>query len=150
MSLYNMIHGENPFAPLLLAILGLTRDQVPRYRDCFWDGEHVVVYTRTGGGNRPDYVDGNAMMANQPGYIRDADDDFDNTYASFLYNMPPGFEWFKDWAKAATPPKERWETFFQKMATNPSDPQVMRVNEQMKPLFDKIRDAMTEPEQEKK
>lgn len=52
MSLYNMIHGMNPMSDLLLAALGLTRDKVGRFRDCYWNGEHICVYTRNGGGNR--------------------------------------------------------------------------------------------------
>lgn len=52
MSMYNMIHGVNPMSGILLASLGLSREQVGRFRDCYWNGEHICVYTRNGGGNR--------------------------------------------------------------------------------------------------
>jgi hypothetical protein len=50
--MYNMLFGSNKAAPVLLAVLGITADRVPRYRDCFIDGENIVIHTRTGGGNR--------------------------------------------------------------------------------------------------
>ena len=52
MSLYNMLFGVNSAAPVLLATLGLTESDVPRFRDCHLNGEQIVIYTRTGGGNR--------------------------------------------------------------------------------------------------
>jgi hypothetical protein len=55
--LYNMLFGSNPAWPAILATLGLTPNDVGRYRDCYVekrdDGAyHVVVHTRNGGGNR--------------------------------------------------------------------------------------------------
>lgn len=47
MSLYNMIHGVNPAAPVLLSILGINSSNIPRFRDCYWTGEHIAIYTRT-------------------------------------------------------------------------------------------------------
>ncbi len=56
MSFYNMVFGETPMADVLLAILGLDRSKVGRFRDAWveTDGDDVViaVYTRNGGGNR--------------------------------------------------------------------------------------------------
>lgn len=49
MSFYNMLFGVNSAAPVLLATLGLTLNDVPRFRDCYIDGEHIVIHTRTGG-----------------------------------------------------------------------------------------------------
>lgn len=53
MSLYNMLFGQSANADALLAVLGLTRGSVGRYRDCYLteDGR-IAVYTRNGGGNR--------------------------------------------------------------------------------------------------
>ena len=39
MSLYNMLFGVNRAAPVLLATLGLTESDVPRFRDCRLNGE---------------------------------------------------------------------------------------------------------------
>jgi len=52
MSFYNLIFGENPASDVLLATLGLSRDDVGRFRDCFVSDGKIVVYTRNGGGNR--------------------------------------------------------------------------------------------------
>lgn len=72
MSMYGLLHGENSDADLLLAALGLTRNDVGRYRDA-WVSEkgEIAVYTRNGGGNRqcwhedsPEY--GSAECENEP------------------------------------------------------------------------------------
>jgi hypothetical protein len=53
MSLYNIVQGMNPAADLILATLGLTRNEVGRFRDAFvTDNDEIAVYTRNGGGNR--------------------------------------------------------------------------------------------------
>jgi hypothetical protein len=52
MSLYNMLFGMNRAAPALLAALGLDSEAVGRFRDAYIDGEHIVIHTRNGGGNR--------------------------------------------------------------------------------------------------
>ena len=53
MSLYNAIFGVNPYTGGLLAILGIEASAVPRFRDCYVDGEgRIVIYARTGGANR--------------------------------------------------------------------------------------------------
>jgi hypothetical protein len=55
-SMYNMIFGQNPAAGALLAIVGLTKTDVGRFRDVYVvkeDGETLIaIYTRNGGGNR--------------------------------------------------------------------------------------------------
>ena len=50
MSLYNMLFGVDERAPALLACLGLTFSDIPRFRDCYLRDNCIVVYTRTGGG----------------------------------------------------------------------------------------------------
>lgn len=114
MSLYNALFGKNKYGNALLAILGLTESDVPRFRDCYLDEKgRIVIYTRTGGGNRkahdseelcresyPEYFDGgeddpsgpwNSDLRAVPGFLFDKDDDFDCTYASFYFNPPEGF-----------------------------------------------------------
>jgi hypothetical protein len=109
MSLYNMLFGVNSAATVLLATLGLTLNDVPRFRDCYIDGEHIVIHTRTGGGNRdyygseedcranyPEYFDGkedpagpwNSTLTENAYYLYDEDDDFDSTYANFHFKFP--------------------------------------------------------------
>lgn len=119
MSLYNLLHGMNPLADLYLAMLGLTRNDVPRFRDVYLyerkngEGYGIAVHTRTGGGNRdmyeheeaarsnyPEYFDGsdteprgpwNADLRRSAHFLYDEDDDFDCTYATFFYAVPPAF-----------------------------------------------------------
>ena len=45
------MYGNNPIENVILATLGFSRKDVPRYRDCTVAGGEIVVYTRMGGGN---------------------------------------------------------------------------------------------------
>lgn len=108
MSLYNLLFGQNETAPALLALLNQVANlDPPRYRDCYFDGEYIVVHTRTGGGNREDYELENAAMTEHPWYVDDADDDFDCTYADFRFRPPP--EIAATLSKAEVTPAERWQ-----------------------------------------
>ena len=91
MSLYNALFGKNPRSKMLLATLGLTEGDVPRFRDCYLDGEHICIHTRTGGGNREDYEAENASLQAHRQYVEDADDDFDCTYATFRFSFPDAY-----------------------------------------------------------
>ena len=112
MSMFNLMFGGQAATErgqVLLAVLGFTSfDGVGRYRDSWVekgpDGEPIVaVYTRNGGGNRECWCDRDdpelhavpctALMATEvlpahPLYLRDADDDFDATYATFYFRAP--------------------------------------------------------------
>lgn len=99
MSLYNMIFGVNPLAGVVLKALNLEQDNIPRLRDAYYDCDDdvLVVFTRTGGGNREYYetcieedYDGptNLDLQNHSHYLRDEDDDFDSTYAYFYFSVP--------------------------------------------------------------
>lgn len=113
MSMYNMMFGTNSRSDVLLACLGISEKDVPRFRDCFLDGDNIVVHTRTGGGNRdyyeseeecranyPEYFDGeddpscpwNDDLRSLPTYLYDEDDDYDYTYANFYFSIPKEFE----------------------------------------------------------
>jgi hypothetical protein len=130
MGLYDIAVGDGHQAErgaVLLSLLG--SPQVARFRDAWVekgdDGEPVIaVYTRTGGGNRecfceeygrahpdPDcYLAANEALAAHPLYLRDADDDFDSTYATFYFRSPPEI---RDILAAAAGPhvdmSERWQ-----------------------------------------
>lgn len=49
--LYNVINGYNPACLLLAPMLTEENPQsfFPRFRDCFLDGERIVIFTRVGG-----------------------------------------------------------------------------------------------------
>ena len=158
MSLYNMIHGFNPLAGVLLKVLDVTPDRIPRFRDCYFNGEHIVIYTRTGGGNR-DYYDSRATTDSEdydgpfnedlralPGYVRDEDDDYDSTYASFYFTVPEQFNYLLDKLKSMAQKEtqsERWEASLEKIKTaSPDDPVIQRLTEAMRPVFEGIQSAL--------
>lgn len=139
MSLYNMLFGVNDYAPVLIAALGMTANDVPRFRHCYIDGEQIVIRTRTGGGNRdyydseescrenyPDYFNGkedpsgpwNSSLTGSKFYIYDEDDDFDSTYANFYFRFPD--EYAEDLKAIAArsethTPSEKWKALFKAM-----------------------------------
>lgn len=95
MSLYNQLFGVNKAFPILLKMCGVEYSEIPRFRDCFVKDGNVVIYTRTGGGNRECYADDgdcsqcyhtlNDALAAKPNYLCDYDDDYDRTYAYFEF-----------------------------------------------------------------
>jgi len=91
MSLYNLLHGFDPNASLILDALGISPSQIERFRDASFtkDGDaHVIdVLCRTGGGNRPDFP--NFALTSHALYLRDVDDDHDSTYAHYYFRVPP-------------------------------------------------------------
>lgn len=92
--MYNMVCGNNPFYEIFLGMLDMSIDDIPRFRDVYIDIEEeaIVVYTRTGGGNRDEYREENNALAQHPNYMKDADDDFDSTYAHFWFGIPEQFK----------------------------------------------------------
>lgn len=93
MSLYNMINGFNPACVLIMPMLGRKQDEYPRFRDCFVDGDKIEIYTRVGGGNR-NCGFGEEKLYSDPNFVRTYDDDFDNTYGTYVFNVPD--KWKKD------------------------------------------------------
>lgn len=154
MSMYNMIHGVNPMAGLLLTALGLEPRQIPRLRDCYWNGEHICIYTRTGGGNREHYdepnddnVEGpwNSSLRAVSGFSHDSDDDFDSTYATFYFTPAPALKEALTHVPAAdATPEQKWQSFFERLHSGADDPQVARVTEAMKPIIEKLTQAIGE------
>ncbi len=97
MSFYNMINKVNPAAFFVLPMLGEKHpDQYPRFRDCFVVENEIHLYTRVGGNNR-NCGFGEKELQQHPNYLRDEDDDFDNTYATYMFSVPD--EWKEDFEK---------------------------------------------------
>ena len=161
MSLYNIVHGTNPIAPLLLHALG--NPNVPRFRDCYLDEDRIVIYTRTGGGNRDTYEIGgdyqeeynpdgpfNDDLRNLPGYQGDEDDDFDSTYASFYFAIP---EDFRDMIKTLREigagceekPADAWRRVLSDLEAKRDTPATVRAVEAMRPILDQIGEALSAP-----
>jgi hypothetical protein len=144
MSLYNLLHGENVYANLLLAMLGMTKADVPRYRDCYWNGQEICIYTRTGGGNREAYEKENAVLCGKAGYLRDEDDDFDCTYATFFFCVPERFaEIVAIHMDVDITPEQRWETTLARLRDgDKNDPQVKRAMKIVTPIVEAIKKSM--------
>src|SRR5262245_14062757 len=124
--LYNMLFGVNPMTGLLLHILDLHARDIPRMRDAWFDGEHIVILTRAGGNNREDYDEQIVKLRSHPGYVTDEDDTFDSTYATFTFVVPDhgGF-----------PPeyiKESLKEMMEQMGLKPPRPLKERFEEAMK------------------
>lgn len=118
MSLYNAIFGANPVGPALVALIGEYRPiDVGRFRDAWVEHEGddllIRVHTRNGGGNREDYDD--PSMQEHPWYVRDADDDFDSTYADYWFRPdlaaldPNVASALVEMAQAPVDMTERWQ-----------------------------------------
>jgi len=111
MSLYNMVHGTNRDAPLVLALLDREPGDFGRFRDAWVErsaegGIRLVVYTRSGGGNRT-HSDEDAepgprcgcsgctmthVVPTHPLYLEDRDDDRDPSYATIYFRVPDDAE----------------------------------------------------------
>lgn len=96
MSLYNMINGFNPACVIIMPMLGRTQDEYPRFRDCFVDDGKIAIYTRVGGNNRGCGF-GEEELYKDPNFVETYDDEFDNTYATYLFNVPK--KWKADFDK---------------------------------------------------
>lgn len=117
MSMYNMLHGQNPMSVLIISMLGI---QPARFRDSWItkDGE-VAIYTRLGGGNRECwcmkgeehscYQENIKKLQGHPNYLYDRDDDFDSTYATFYFSFPEKYmEIFEAMPREGESGDERW------------------------------------------
>lgn len=112
---YNTLFGEHGNTEEFLKILGITLEEIPRFRSCYWNGEYIVIHTRTGGGNREYYQEMNNHLTTIKGYSHDEDMEFDNTYADFYFNPPKET---LDILKNITPeiaPEEQWKILFDQL-----------------------------------
>lgn len=107
--MYNLVMGdghEGERGVMVMRILGI--EYSGRFRDAWIekgdDGPVIAIYTRNGGGNREDYEDVITAMQSNPHYLRDADDEFDPTYATFYFRVP-----------------DEWRDALEPMATEPID-----------------------------
>lgn len=177
MSMYNAIFGVNPLTPILLAALNLNHKAVPRFRDCYLaeDGTQIAVYTRMGGGNRGHWdfwTDDNEnpctagpecpcpgcvaeyKLAAHSQYIRDEDDDFDCTYATYYFDTPPDcIELFREiaFAHEQRDPQAMQAALIKKLESHTpkeleNDPQVQHMAKVLSPVIEKMREVFEESE----
>jgi hypothetical protein len=148
MSMYNLMHGTNPFAALLVRLVGFTSpvEQIPRLRDCYVDADdNIVVFTRTGGGNRADYEEENRRLTLMPGYLRTEDWATDTTYAKWVYQPQ---ERHRDMVRqlgdagARSDPTEKFEALMADLRSNNPGPRGRAALERAQPLMDQIAAAL--------
>jgi len=161
MSLYNMMFGVNPLAGVTLSALNLTSNDIPRLRDAYYDADEdrLVIYTRTGGGNRdyygsPDGYDNegyegpfNSDLEAHPNYVHDEDDDFDSTYAYFYFSVPvefaPIFSTFKALgAGQDLNPTEKFAKMMEDLQSGANTPETERALDVGKALLQSIAEAL--------
>lgn len=150
MSLYNQLFDKCRFAGMLLMILDLNKDDVPRFRDCFLDEEHnIVIHTRTGGGNREEYKDANQKLREIAGYLEDTDDSYDSTYANFRYRVSEEYkelvEYIATREGAILNPAKRWQDTFAIVQQEGESPEKRAILTKMKPVMDAILAGLNQP-----
>lgn len=103
MSFYNLMNGVSPATFFMLPMIGMHPTEIPRFRDVFLkDEEHpeyddnIQVYTRVGGNNR-NCGFGEEKLEEHPNFIATFDDNFDNTYGTYVFSVPE--EWKEDYDK---------------------------------------------------
>jgi hypothetical protein len=167
MSLYNILFGQNPLSTVYLAMVGLTPSDTGRFRDAYVEktadnGWVLHVYTRNGGGNREHYNDeedsgpdcdctgciGGYRLPANVYYLKDEDDDFDCTYATFSFKIPRQFwSFLEDLETNASPemkPTDRWTNLFAKLSSSKDDPEVKNVMHVMTPVLTKLTSVIEE------
>jgi len=121
--MYNILFGRNPHAKLILATLGLTEKDIGRFRDAFVSEGKIAIYTRLGGNNRQCWCANEEehqqgwcgetyvkRLQSHPNYLYDEDDDFDNTYATFYFSLPPKYEAIlREMDQGVFDPDKRWQ-----------------------------------------
>ena len=128
MSLYNLLFGENKDTNVLLGVIELTKQDFSRFRDIFLnkEGTKIIVLTRLGGGNRKEYKERIEILRRNKYYIRDYDDDYDNTYAYFEFKIQDKYlDMCKNIAPKEDRPslKEMFEKEIEEMQVDGSDAQ---------------------------
>lgn len=151
--LYNVLFGRNPFEAILLKAIGVKIEDIPRYRDCYLtDSGDIVIYTRTGGGNREFYErpvaandeahykgPWNENLRANPNFLKDEDDTFDCTYAYFHYRVPKENRSSCDMLMklgAIRNPSESWHNLINRITHSAKDdPEMQRALEVVRDLL---------------
>lgn len=143
--MFNALFSENEYSDELLSFLSLTKEDVGRFRDCYLskDGKAIIIYTRNGGGNREDYAYVFDNLSKHPNYIKDYDDDFDNTYASIEFSIPDEYkdrasEIFK--VSDTTTGAEKFDKLFKDLDEDPD--KVFKENEKFRTLYENLTSAL--------
>lgn len=158
MSMMEALIGHTPGADILLRLLQLAPKDCGRLRDVFLNKDlQIVVFTRNGGGNRPDFEDVTRQLRRHPLFAGDYDDSLDNTYAYYVFNPPidavgtqitrKQLQQFRDRTSGDIgEPMERFNRILEKMRnpkTPSNDPELVHARELGKRIMKPIMDAMS-------
>ena len=93
-SLYNYLFGVNENADVLLGVIGFTMEDFERFRDIYLnpEGDIITVLTRLGGLNRKKHNEEINKIKKSELYMKDYDDEYDNTYAYFEFGIPEKYQ----------------------------------------------------------
>lgn len=141
-TMYNIMHGTNKYADIILLILGLIPKNLGRFRDAWFnaEGTEITIFTRNGGGNREDYFPD--KITKHSLYLRNYDDEYDSTYAHIIFKVPEEvWDVTKILAAGKTEKtlKEKTEESFEKMKSMKS---INDIPWQIKKARDKINNAL--------
>jgi hypothetical protein len=106
MSLYNMVCGVDELTPFLAKVLDLDiglkeqtgKYKVPRFRDIHLSKDgNILLLTRMGGNNRkdmtpPEWIGWASKLKKHPCYIKDYDDEYDSTFAWYVFKVPAKYK----------------------------------------------------------
>lgn len=90
------LYAIKPANLIVMPMLGRKQEEYPRFRGCFIEDGKIAIYTRVGGGNRGCGY-GEEELYKDPNFVSTYDDDFDSTYATYLFNVPE--KWKQDFEK---------------------------------------------------
>lgn len=122
MGMYNAIFGNDEHYREILDVLGLSVPHFGRFRDAFVTNGEIAVYTRLGGGNRPGYAAVIESLQAHPFYLRDQDDGFDCTYATFYFSIPDEHkERLSKFDIGPFDPDARWKAAIQRAKDDPKE-----------------------------
>lgn len=148
MSIYNDLFGFYPAADELLAVLGIDRSTIPRYRDCYlWrDSNRIVILTRTGGIYFDKWRERCEALRNTRGFLCAGSQPGNSSYVLFFYQVPAEYK-----VRAlrllrlysARDPSGLWRQLIAKVTAPGAekDPDVLELLRKMRPTVDKIRAA---------
>lgn len=144
-----MVNKVNPLAFFLVPMLGKGHtDNWPRFRDCFSTARHfeemngmpvmvpidpketptkIYVLLRVGGGNREFYADEIKQLRQHPNYIVDEDDEYDTTYATFVFSVP-----------------DRWKNDYERVIIGDFVSTSLEYKELIKDVFPKLNDIFNQ------
>lgn len=92
--MFNLVFGPTEQKRSIAILGGVDPDRIGRFRDLWVEQPEpglfiLAIYTRTGGNNRADYGEWIDYAQSLPNFVSDRDDTFDNTYATFRFEITP-------------------------------------------------------------